>query len=122
VRVTTRAERQLAEVTPGVRRGIYVDAAEGARQLSLGAAELDPGKEVPVHRHRAGERYVEEGFYVLEGTGEVRVDDQARPIGPGSFCVMSPADGFHTIRNTGSTTLRFVMCYAGTAVQMERKP
>jgi mannose-6-phosphate isomerase-like protein (cupin superfamily) len=122
MRVTARSERQLAEISAGIRRGIYVDAAEGARQLSLGAAELDPGKEIPVHRHKAGDRYVEEGFYVLEGTGEVRVDDEARAIAAGSFCVMSPAEGFHTIRNTGSTTLRFVMCYAGTAVQMERKP
>ena len=121
MRVASRSDKPLGDVVPGVRRAIFVDATEGARQLSFGAAEIDPGKEIPVHRHRAGERYVEEGFYVLEGSGEVRVGDEVRPIAAGSFCVMSPAEGFHSIRNTGSTTMKFVMCFAGTGVQMERK-
>ena len=121
MRVTSRSDKALGEVVPGVRRAIYFDAPEGATQLSFGAAELDPGTEIPVHRHRVGDRYVEEGFYVLEGAGEVRVDGEARPLAAGSFCIMSPAEGFHSIRNTGSTPLRFVMCFAGTGVQMERK-
>ena len=121
MRVTNRGDKQLGDVVPGVRRAIYFDAAEGSHQLSLGAAEIDPGKEIPIHRHRIGDRYVEEGFFVLEGNGEVRVGDQTSPIRAGSFCIMSPAEGFHSIRNTGDTTLRFVMCFAGTAVQMERQ-
>jgi len=121
VRVTNRADKPLGDVVPGVRRAIYFDAPEGSAQLSFGAAEIDPGKEIPVHRHKVGDRYVEEGFFVLEGAGEVRVGDQTSLIRAGSFCVMSPADGFHSIRNTGDTTLKFVMCFAGTSVQMERK-
>jgi mannose-6-phosphate isomerase-like protein (cupin superfamily) len=121
MRVTNRADKELGDVVPGVRRAIYFDAPEGSAQLTFGAAEIDPGKEIPVHRHKVGERYVEEGFFVLEGEGEVRVGDQASPIRAGSFCVMSPAEGFHSIRNTGSRTLKFVMCFAGTGVQMERK-
>ena len=121
MKVTTRSDKPLGEVVPGVRRAIYFDAPEGSAMLSIGAAEVDPGKEIPVHRHRVGDRYVEEGFYVLEGSGEVRVGDEVRKLAPGSFCVMSPADGFHSIRNTGATTLKFVMCFAGTGVQMERK-
>src|SRR3979409_2345 len=121
MRVRDRGDKQLGDVVSGVRRAIYFDAAEGSQQLSIGAAEIDPGKEIPVHRHRIGDRYVEEGFFVLEGSGEVRVGDQNSPIRAGSFCIMWPAAGFHTIRNTGATTLRFVMCFAGTGVQMERK-
>ncbi|TME98427.1 MAG: cupin domain-containing protein [Chloroflexi bacterium] len=121
VRVTNRADKPLGEVVPGVRRAIYFDAPEGSAQLSFGAAEVDPGKSIPVHRHKVADRYVEEAFFVLDGEGEVRVGDETRPIRAGSFCVMSPAEGFHTIRNTGATTLRFVMCFAGTGVQMERK-
>jgi mannose-6-phosphate isomerase-like protein (cupin superfamily) len=121
MRVTHRDERPLNDVVPGVRRGIYFDAPEGSSQLTFGAAEIDPGKEIPVHRHKVGDRYVEEGFFVLEGTGEVRVGAESKPIRAGSFCVMSPADGFHSIRNTGTQTLRFVMCFAGTGVRMERK-
>jgi mannose-6-phosphate isomerase-like protein (cupin superfamily) len=121
MRVTNRADKSLGDVVPGVRRAIFFDAHEGAAQLSLGAAEIDPGKEIPVHRHRLGDRYVEEGFFVLAGEGEVRVGDQVQQLRTGSFCVMSPAEGYHTIRNTGTATLRFVMCFAGTGVQMERK-
>jgi mannose-6-phosphate isomerase-like protein (cupin superfamily) len=121
VRVTNRADKSLSEVVPGVRRGMYFDAAEGSAQLSFGAAEIDPGKEIPIHRHKVGDRYVEEGFFVLEGEGEVHVGDQTSPIRAGSFCVMSPAEGFHFIRNSGDKTLKFVMCFAGTGVQMERK-
>ena len=121
MRVTNRADKELGDVVPGVRRAIFFDAAEGSAQLTFGAAEIDPGKEIPVHRHKVGDRYVEEGFYVLEGEGEVRVNDQPSPIRAGSFCVMSPAEGFHSIRNTGTKTLKFVMCFAGTGVQMERK-
>src|SRR5437867_11350632 len=121
MRVTNRADKPLGELVPGVRRAIYFDAAEGSAQLTFGAAEIDPGQEIPVHRHKAGDRFVEEGFFVLEGEGEVSVGDQSSPIRAGSFCVMSPADGFHKIRNTGNKTLRFVMCFAGTGVQMDRK-
>jgi mannose-6-phosphate isomerase-like protein (cupin superfamily) len=122
VKVTNRSDKPLGDVVPGVRRAIFVDAGEGATMLSFGAAEIDAGKEIPVHRHRVGDRYVEEGFYVIEGSGEVRVGDEVRKISAGSFCVMSPAEGYHSIRNTGTATLRFVMCFAGTGVQMERKP
>ena len=121
MRVTNRVDKPLGDVVPGVRRAIYFDAPEGSAQLSLGAAEIDPGKEIPVHRHKVGDRYVEEGFYVLEGKGEVRVGDQMDAFRAGSFCVMSPAEGFHTIRNTGEQPLKFVMCFAGTGAQMERK-
>lgn len=122
MRVTHRRDRDLGEIAPGVRRAIYFDASHGAAQLTLGAAEIDPGSEIPVHRHTVSDRYVEEGFYVLEGRGEVRIGDRRESIEAGSFCVMSPADGFHSIRNTGTATLRFVMCFAGTNVQMERSP
>jgi mannose-6-phosphate isomerase-like protein (cupin superfamily) len=121
MRVTNRADKPLGDVIPGVRRAIYFDAPEGSEQLTFGAAEIDPGKEIPVHRHKVGDRYVEEGFFVLEGEGEVRVGDQTSPIRTGSFCVMSPAEAFHSIRNTGDKPLKFVMCFAGTGVQMERK-
>ena len=91
MRVTNRADKPLGDVVAGVRRAIYFDATEGSAQLSFGAAEIDPGKEIPVHRHKVGDRYVEEGFFVLEGAGEVRVGDQVTSIRAGSFCVMSPA-------------------------------
>ncbi len=115
MRVTSKGERPLAEVAPGVRRAIFFDAPEGARELSMGMAEVDPGKAIPVHKHRT-----EEGFHVLEGSGVVVVGGEERPIAAGSFCVM-PAGEWHMIRNTGSVPLRFVMAFAGTEVKPEWK-
>lgn len=115
VRVTARAERELVEVAPGVRRGVYFDAPEGARQLSMILAEIDPGREIPLHRHE-----VEEGFYVLDGSGVVVVGGQERLVATGSFCIM-PAREFHTVRNTGGAVLRLVAAFSGTNVKMERK-
>lgn len=115
MRVTSRSERPLAEVVPGVRRAIYYDSPDGARQISLGIAEVDAGKAIPVHRHA-----VEEGFYVLEGNGVAVVGDEERPISAGSFCVM-PAGQWHSIRNTGSSLLRITMSFAGTEVKPEWK-
>lgn len=116
MRVTSRDERRLTEIVPGVRRGIYFDAAEGAHTLSLGVVEIDPGAQIPWHRHG-----VEEGFHVLEGSGVVSVADEERPIRTGSFCVMT-AGAYHSIRNTGTSTLRIVMAFSGTEVKMERRP
>ena len=69
MRVTNRADKSLGDVVPGVRRAIYFDAAEGSAQLTFGAAEIDPGNEIPVHRHKVGDRYVEEGFFDIGITG-----------------------------------------------------
>ena len=59
MRVTNRADKPLGEVVPGVRRAIYFDAPEGSAQLSFGAAEVDPGKSIPVHRHKVADRGAE---------------------------------------------------------------
>ena len=87
MRVTNRADKPLADLVPGVRRAIFFDAAEGSAQLSFGAVEIDPGREIPVHRHRIGDRCVEEGFFVVDGEGEVHVSDLAGGVdrfGPGA--------------------------------------
>lgn len=115
MRVTARPERSLVEVVPGVRRGVFFDAPEGAQQLSLILAEIDPGREIPLHRHE-----VEEGFYVLDGSGAVVVGTEERSIAAGSFCVM-PAHEYHTVRNTAAGVLRLVAAFSGTNVKMERK-
>src|SRR3989442_1734579 len=109
MRVTNRADKPLGDLVEGVRRAIFFDAAEGSAQLSFGAVEIDPGKEIPVHRHKIGDRYVEEGFFVLEGEGEVRVGEQASPIraprcqhSPPSPCRPDPFESARwSLRTTG---------------------
>jgi len=62
-------------------------------------------------RHPAGtasrehyHRVAEEVYYVLEGAGEVRVDGQARAIGPGDVVVISPGQR-HKVAQLGRQDL-----------------
>jgi len=94
---------------------LAIDSPQGARQMSLGLAELDPGSEPPVHRHE-----VEEGYYVLAGQGFLVLDGEDVPLRPGGFA-LTPARTWHTIRNTGSDLLKLVIVYAGTDAKVERR-
>lgn len=115
MKVTALNDRQLDEIAPGIRRAIFFDSVDGARSLSLGAAEVASGASIPLHRHN-----VEEGFHVLEGDGVVVVGDEERAISAGSFCVMAAGE-YHTIRNTGRGRMRLLIVFAGTDVKLERK-
>lgn len=77
----------------------------GTSKLSLGMSEIDPGSSSSYHRH--GE--MEEIFYVLSGTGEIRVEDERAAIDPGSV-VCVPAGLCHQLINTGETFLRVLWC------------
>jgi len=56
-----------------------------------------------IHHHE------EECTFILSGTGEVRIDDDVMPIGPGDF-IGYPAGGpAHTMRNTGAEALRCIV-------------
>ncbi len=79
----------------------------GAKQLGYNITAVPPGKRgYPVHSHRVNE----EMFFVLEGTGEVRIGSDVYPLKPGDF-VACPAGGpelAHQIANTGTTELRYL--------------
>ncbi len=75
--------------------------------FSMGVVELEPlGGQVPWHNHPQ-----EEVYLVLEGTGEICVNDERRAISAGQ-AVHVPAHAFHQLTNTGEAPLRFVYCYA----------
>ena len=54
----------------------------------------------PLHRHEGPE-----GFYVLDGTVEVVIDDRSGSGGPG-FWALAPARAAHTFGNAGDTPAR----------------
>ena len=74
---------------------------------SLAEATLPPGAATERHYHRASEEF----YFVLEGTGEMEVDDERRQLVPGD-AVLIPAGAWHQVRATGSATLRFLCCCA----------
>ena len=51
---------------------------------------------------------------VVEGTGEVTLDGEERPIGPGTL-IQVPAGTLHNVVNTGGTALRLYTVYAPPA-------
>ncbi len=79
----------------------------GAKQLGYNVTAVPPGKRAfPVHSHRVNE----EMFYVIHGTGEVRIGTNTYSLRPGDI-VACPAGGVetaHQIVNTGTEELRFL--------------
>lgn len=79
----------------------------GARTLGYNITVILPGKlAYPFHSHRINE----EMFFVLEGTGEVRIGPETFPIRTGDFIACPPGgpEVAHQIRNTGMGELRFL--------------
>jgi|SRR5579883_639434 len=79
----------------------------GARKLGYNITAVPPGKRAwPIHHHRVNE----EMFFVLEGSGEVRIGDSRYPIRRGDFiaCPAGGRDTAHQIINTGTEELRYL--------------
>ncbi len=57
----------------------------------------------PPHRHEV----LHDMFYVLDGTLTVRLGDETRELGPGTF-VCVPPGVVHTFSNPGTTPVRFL--------------
>lgn len=85
-----------------------VGAKIGAQKLGYNVTVLPPGKRAfPFHSHRVNE----EMFFVLEGSGEIRVGGQTHPIKQGDFIACPPGgpDSAHQIINTSDTAeLKFL--------------
>jgi uncharacterized cupin superfamily protein len=84
-----------------------VAAKIGAKKLGYNVTAVPPGKRAyPYHSHQAQE----EMFYVVEGTGEVRIGAQTFPIRAGDIIACPPGgpETAHQIVNTGSTELKYL--------------
>lgn len=79
----------------------------GARMLGYNITAVPPGKRAfPLHNHHANE----EMFFILQGSGELRVGDEHYRLRVGDF-VASPPSGpelAHQIINTGTEELRYL--------------
>lgn len=75
-------------------------------ELSLNAAK--PGQDVPfLHDHKQNE----ELYLFLDGRGEMQVDGEKIPVGPGSAVRIAPG-GLRCWRNNGKEELRFIVIQA----------
>jgi len=95
----------------GERRGrvvIKVDRrVKGVDTMSLLTEDIEPGDEVPVHKHGA-----EEEFIVIErGAGVLTFGDRVHQVERGSMAVV-PRGVWHGLRNNGNALLRMVFGYS----------
>lgn len=79
----------------------------GAHKLGYNITAVPPGKRAfPLHSHRINE----EMFFVLEGSGEVRIGNERHPLRQGDFLACPPGgpETAHQIINTGTTELKYL--------------
>lgn len=84
-----------------------IGARLGAQKLGYNLTAVPPGKRAfPFHNHRVNE----EMFFVLQGTGEVRIGADTYPIRAGDVIACPPGgpDRAHQIVNTGAEELRYL--------------
>ena len=75
-----------------------------AGEQSLAEASLAPGQATERHYHAVSE----ELYYVIEGTGEMEIDNEHSAVGPGD-AILIPPGAWHQI-TADATGLRFLCC------------
>jgi uncharacterized cupin superfamily protein len=79
----------------------------GAQKLGANITVLPPGKCVfPFHNHHVNE----EMFYILEGSGELRMGSETFPVVVGDFVLCPPGgkEVAHQIKNTGTADMKYL--------------
>lgn len=79
----------------------------GAQKLGYNVTAVPPGKRAfPFHNHRVNE----EMFFILEGSGEIRIGEAVHPIRAGDVIACPPGgkETAHQIINSGSSELKYL--------------
>ena len=79
----------------------------GAQKLGYNITAVPAGKSAfPFHNHHANE----EMFFILQGSGELRVGEESYPIRSGDFIACPPGgkERAHKMVNTGTEELRYL--------------
>ena len=80
-------------------------AAAGGKQIGVSWFEIQPGKKAfPFHFHLAND----EGLYVLEGEGVLRLGDEEMPLRPGDYVAFPPGPPGHQVINRSNAVLRYL--------------
>lgn len=77
------------------------------RRQSLAEARLPPGAATTPHYHPR----TEEIYYILSGTGSMRLERSVQQVAPGDAIAIPPGSR-HQITNSGSDPLTFLCCCA----------
>lgn len=79
----------------------------GIRNQSLAEARLAVGQATTPHYHPRAE----EIYYIVSGSGQMQIGEEARSVGPGDAIAIPPG-AVHQIVNTGQAELRLLCCCA----------
>lgn len=85
----------------------FIGPRIGAEKLGYNITAVPPGKRAfPFHNHHVNE----EMFFVLQGTGEIRIGNSNYPIRPGDVIACPPGgkETAHQMINTGTEELRYL--------------
>lgn len=88
-------------------RELLAHRNSGIQKQSLAEARLPPGVATAPHYHPL----TEEIYYILEGTGSMRVGDEICEVGPGDAIAIPPG-AVHSICTTSDLPLKFLCCCA----------
>lgn len=77
------------------------------RNQSLAEARLAQGQATTPHYHPRAE----EIYYIVLGSGQMRIGNEAQEVGPGDAIAIPPR-AVHQIVNTGNSELRLLCCCA----------
>ena len=102
VRRADEVEYEATDAAPGLRKGVLVGEADGARNLAIRRFTLDPGASVPRHTNE-----VEHEQYVLEGRYTVGIGEEEHEVSAGDSLFI-PAGTVHWYRNEGSEQGAFI--------------
>jgi mannose-6-phosphate isomerase-like protein (cupin superfamily) len=107
VEVRSRADAEPFTTADGSTIRVLLDAnAGGAANQSLAEATLAPGQSTERHYHAE----TEELYVLLEGSGDMEVDGDRRPVEPGD-AILIPPGAWHQV-TAGDAELRFLCCCA----------
>src|SRR5258708_36674643 len=84
----------------GIIRELAASRNSSARKQSLAEATIPVGGSVIEHFHKT----TEELYYILSGTGLMKIEDEARDVGPGDTVIILPSQR-QTITNNGHVPL-----------------
>lgn len=92
-----------------------VSRMSGLKNAAINLVRIAPGERAfPLHRHHGEEEWV----YIIDGAGDVVLDDHTHPVGPGDFAVFPAAGAAHAVRNTGTVEMVCLMGGDGRAVDV----
>jgi mannose-6-phosphate isomerase-like protein (cupin superfamily) len=79
----------------------------GAEKFALLVNEFDPGLTSTAHKHDKEEH----AFYIINGTGVIRIEDERIPVKAGD-AVYVPPGKMHEVSSTGDAPLKYLVIYS----------